>query len=271
MSRMKDATPRPPTSRHRGRQARFSVEASAVVHAGDGDFSCTVEDLSRSGVRLAGNLPTSLDRILDLTLRGGRSDPELRIRARPARWTEGPGGRGAAFEFLDVAADQHRGIDRLVESRAARAPDPGAGLDALRPGASLREIRAALESIAVPQRIALAARAGRKERDALRHDSLPAVLDALARNSQLTLAEARALAASPHLSPGTLEALAADSRWDRDEELRVAIVSNSRTPPPLADRLVGELGADRARRLLRRPGLAPLARERLSRRVARSH
>src|SRR5512147_2841932 len=109
---MKD-TRLPPTSAHRGRHARFAVQASAVVHAAEGDYPCTVEDVSRSGVRLSGPLPTTLDRILDLTLRGGTSEPELRVRARPARRT-GAASAGAAFEFLDLATDQARGIGRLV-------------------------------------------------------------------------------------------------------------------------------------------------------------
>ena len=253
------------------RHARFTVEASAIVHAGQGDYPCTVDDLSRSGVRLTGSLPSPLDRILDLTLRGGRSEPELRLRARTARSTEGPSGPGAAFEFLDIAADQRRGIARLVERGAVHPPHGGAPLEALRAGASIREIRSTLESIPPPQRIGLAARATKKEREWLRHDVLPAVLDALARNPQLGAAEARSLAASPHLSVGTIEALAADHRWSRDEDLRLAIVSHSRTPAILADRLVAELGVDDARRLLRRPGLTPHARDRISRRVARSH
>ena len=267
---MTDARPGPPTSR-RGRHARFAVEASAIVHAAQGDYPCTVEDLSQSGVRLTGPLPPTLDRILDLTLRGGRSEPELRVRARPTRRVERGSATGAAFEFLDVAPDQLRGIGRLVESGVIRSASPVTGLETLRPAASIREIRGALEAIPLPQRIALATRASKKERDALRHDTHAAVLDALARNPQLSVAEARALAASPHLAAGTLEALAGDARFTRDEDLQMAIAGHPRASIPLVEHLLAEFDADRARRWLRRPGLAPQVRERLSRRVARGH
>jgi hypothetical protein len=265
-----DIPVRPPSTR-RGRHVRFAVDASAIVHAAEGDYPCMVEDLSRSGVRLSGPLPPALDRILDLTLRSSRSEPELRLRARPARRTDDVSGTVTAFEFLDVAPDQHRGIDRLVESGVVRAAHPSTGLEALRPSSSIREIRAALESIPLPQRIGLATRAGKKEREALRHDTHAAVLDALARNPNLSAPEARALAASPHLAAGTLDAFAADGRFVRDDDMRLAIIGHPRASHALVEHLVAEFDADHARRLLRRPGLAPQVRERLSRRVARGH
>lgn len=264
-------TPLRPPSARRGRHARFAVDASAIVHAAERDYPCTVEDLSRSGVRLSGPLPPALDRILDLTLRGGRSEPELRLRARPARRTDAPSGTVAAFEFLDVAPDQDRGIGRLVESGVLRTAHVANGLEALRPSASIREIRAALDSIPLPQRIGLAARAGKKEREALRQDTHAAVLDALARNPNLTVPEARALAASPHLAAGTLDALAADGRFGRDDDVRLAIVGHPRASHALVEHLVAAFDADHARRLLRRPGLAPQVRDRLSRRLVRGH
>jgi hypothetical protein len=241
-----------------------------VVHAAEGDYPCTVEDVSRSGVRLSGPLPTTLDRILDLTLRSGTSEPELRVRARPARRT-GAASAGAAFEFLDLATDQARGIGRLVESGVLRIAQVPSGLESLRPAAPIHEIRAVLEAIGLPQRIALATHAGRKEREALRHDTHAAVLDALSRNPNLTLPEARVLAMSPHLGSATLDALATDNRFTRDEEVRLAIVGHSKASRAVVERLVAEFDADHARRLLRRPGLAPQVRERLSRRVARGH
>lgn len=267
---MKVTSVRPPSAR-RGRHVRFAVEASAVVHASEGDFPCTVEDLSRSGVRLSGALPPTLDRILDLTLQGVRSEPELRVRARAARRIDDPAGGGAAFEFLDVAPDQQRGIGRLVETGVIRVAHPSSGLETLRPTATVREIRAALEAIPLPLRIALATRAGRREREALRHDTHAAVLDALARNPHLTPPEARVLAASPHLVAGTLEALAADARFARDEEVRLAVAGHPRSPVVLVEHLMAAFDAEHARRLARRPGLPPQIRERLARRVARGH
>lgn len=158
-----------------------------------------------------------------------------------------------------------------MESGWTHPSSPEVALDALRPGAPVPEIRAALEAIPAPQRIAFAARAGRKGRELLRHDTLPAVLDALARNPRLSTAEACLLVGSPHLSTAALEALALDPRRERNDDWTVAILSSTRATPRVADALLARIEVVEARRLLRRPHLAPQARERLSRRVARGH
>jgi hypothetical protein len=60
-------------------------------------------------------------------------------------------------------------LARLLETPAV------VSLDSLKPGASPQDIKSALEAIPLPQRIALASRAGLKEREHLRLDANPSV------------------------------------------------------------------------------------------------
>jgi hypothetical protein len=124
-----------------------------------------------------------------------------------------------------------------------------------------------VEAIPLPQRIALSARAKVKEREYLRSDTHPAVLEALVRNPGLTVAEARSIATSPYLAPGTLDALANDSRFREDEELRIAIASHARVSMGTAEKVTASFNVPQIKKLLAKPGLQQALREKLFRKT----
>jgi hypothetical protein len=113
----------------------------------------------------------------------------------------------------------------------------------------------------------LSSRAGPKEREFLRSDTHPAVLEALARNPNLSVAEARALAASLNLMSGTLDSLANDPRFKGDEELRMAVAIHPRVSLFTAERVTADFKVPQIKKLLAKPGLNQFLREKLFRRT----
>jgi hypothetical protein len=67
--------------------------------------------------------------------------------------------------------------------------------------------------------------------------------------------------------PGTLDALANNQRFKDDEELRVAVAVHPRVPLPTAERLTASLKPQQLKKLLARPGLNQILRERLIRKM----
>jgi hypothetical protein len=177
------------------------------------------------------------------------------------------GGMAIALEYVDVDDAKRDALERLL-ARILEAP-AGSSLDDLKPGASPQEIRKTLESIPLPQRMGLATRASQRDREYLLQDTNAAVLDALARNPNLTLPEARALATSVYLIPGTLDALANDVRFRSDDELRMTIAAHPRVSLGTAEKVTAGFKTPQIKQLLTKPGLSQLLRERLFRRTTR--
>jgi hypothetical protein len=173
-----------------------------------------------------------------------------------------------AIEFVDLDEAQRDDLEILL-ARLLESDPPASPLDALKPGVSPLEIKKALESIPLPQRLSLATRAPLREREFLRLDTNAAVLDALVRNPNLVLAEARTIAASPFLSSPSIDALAADPRFGADEELVLALAVHPRIALPTAEKLTAPFKPPQLRRLLAKPGLNPSLRDRLLKRLTR--
>lgn len=93
----------------------------------------------------------------------------------------------------------------------------------------------------VSQRIRLATRAGRLERQILLRDNSPQVLLGLTANPRIDEQEVRDLVRSPHAASGVLQHVAKDRRWSANYEIRLALVRNPKTPTPLAQRLLTTL------------------------------
>ena len=249
------------------RQAnRFRAGVRVDLDSGTGTIECEAENISKTGVLLVGPLPTPLSETLEFTIYAPTGNLKVHLVGRVVRvGPDGDGGVRVAVEFAGMDEQKRAGLDsllsRLLEVGSAQGP-----FDHLKPGAPPLEIKKALEAIRLPQRIALSARAGPKEREFLKLDTQPAVLEALARNPNLTVAEARALAASTHLMQGTLEALANDPRFKDDEELRMAVATHPRVTLSTAERVTLGFKPAQLKKLLTRPGINQLLREKLIRR-----
>jgi hypothetical protein len=172
-----------------------------------------------------------------------------------------------ALEFVDMDDSKRDAIEvfvaRLLEAPAATS------FEHLKPGASPQDVKKALEAIPLAQRISMSSRAPLKDREILRLDSNPAVLEALVRNPGLGVEEARALAASAYLLPGTLELLAIDLRFKDDEALRMAVAVHPRVSLATAEKVTAALKAPQIRKLLAKPGLSQALRDKLLRRTQR--
>jgi hypothetical protein len=259
----------PDSSSTTPRGFRFQAGLPAALFAGDEELACRAHNLSRTGVLLVGALPAPSGQEIEFAIRAPVGGLEQRFIGRVARIEEGSEGGEIrlAVEFLALDLDQKEKLEMLLARvMEGMAPAP---LEALRPGSPPHEIRKALESVPLAHRIGLAARAGPREREYLRQDTHPAVLESLARNPNILLAEVRTLLAVIHLPGSTLELIAADQRWSKDEELRILVATHPHVPYPLAERITAGLQGPALKKVLARPSLNAVLRDKIVRRIAR--
>ena len=251
------------------RGPRFAAGLPAALLTGGREHDCRAHNLSRTGVLLVGAFPPPTGEQVAFALRSPGGDIDHRFTGRVARLEQGddPGELRVAVEFVAVDAEQKRIIELLV-ARVVEGLAP-ASLAALRPGSPPQEIRKALGLVSVPHRIALAARAGPREREFLRYDYHPAVLESLARNPNITLVEIRALLEVTQLQPSMLQSVAADPRWSKDEDVRILVATHPQVPFPLAERIISELPLPVLKKVLTRPSLNAVLRDKIVKRHAR--
>ena len=131
-----------------------------------------------------------------------------------------------------------------------------------------------IKQLTVPERMRLAMKATRTERQILLRDNSPQVLLGLLTNPRIEDREVLELVRSTQASGEILKRVASTRRWSTNAEIRAAVVKNPKTPTPLALRLLDslrtpELGilakAGSTREKIRRAALA-LYLKRVSRR-----
>jgi hypothetical protein len=248
---------------------RFRVGVHAELEDGQQSIGCEARNVSRTGVLLFGRLAAPKTDSVNFALVAPAGGPTVRLSGRVVRVEPNPEGEGLliALEFVEMD-DSRRNALEVFLARFLETPT-GPSLDGLKPGATPQEIKKALESIPLPQRIALSSRAALKDREFLRCDTHPAVLEALVRNPGLSVDEARALAGSAYLMSGTLDALANDLRFKEDEALRMAVAIHPRVSLPTAERVTADFKLPQIKKLLAKPGLNQILREKLFRRTQR--
>jgi hypothetical protein len=251
------------------RDYRFPAGVPATVDVGGRSIPCSAENLSRSGVLLVGRLPSPAVERLEFTLKTPNGSFEVQLVGRAVRIDHDPARDEAhlAVEFVDLAAGKREELEVFL-ARLLESP-PSGTLEGLRPGAAPHEVKKVLEAIPLPQRISLAQRGELKQREILRQDQHPAVLESVVHNPNLTLAEARALAASPFLMSGTIDLLAGDLRFRGDEELRMVLATHPRVSTVTAEKLTADFTPPQIKKLFARPGLNQLLREKLFRKLTR--
>lgn len=226
------------------------------------------DEISRAGVSLSGELPMPESDTIEVTIRSTAGDLRLTTTAQVTHAVndEETGETHLGVEFASLTDEQHRVLDDMV-SRVAEGMSP-APLQALPPGAGPDLVRKALDAIPLPHRIQMARKALPREREFLRQDPSPPVLDALARNPNITLPEVKVLARMPLILPATVEAMADDPRWRRDEELKILLATHPRVSLQVAERLAFELDLQGMRRLLQKPGLHDAVKGKLRARMS---
>ncbi len=249
--------------------SRFLAGLPAVLTWEGDDYVCLAGDLSRSGVLLTGNLPSSSGPLVTVSLSSVAGDLRLTAVGQVARVIEdhenGEVRLGVTFDEL---TDRQRETLESLVARVVEGVSPAA-LESLPPDAQPRQIREALERIPVAHRASVAARGAVREREIMLHDSDPQVLDALARNPNLTPPEARVLLRARQLLPRTLQHLARDGRWTGSDEFKLHIACHPNAPLAVAERLVEGLSPDGRRRALVQPGLNPTLRMKLGQKARR--
>ena len=247
------------------RGTRFAAGLPAVLHLQKNDYECVAYNLSRSGALVVGRFPSLAGYRVEVTIRHPQGGLSVRLAGRVVRAEHEEGDDHLALEFMELDAAKQDKLEILL-ARVIEGLSP-APIEALRPGAPVHEVRRALEQVPLPHRISLATRATPREREFLCQDMHPQVLEALVRNPNLRLPEARSLATVPHLQPSTLELLSRDTRWVNDEEINCAIVAHPRTPLVLAMKIVDKLKPPAIKKLIQRPGVPPSIRTQLQRRL----
>lgn len=253
------------------RAARVDGDLPVVIlHEGE-ELRCRAVNLSRSGLLLTGRAawPSATELRLIVSSPGG--DLHATATVRRVRLEPSPGGGppDLAVEFLNLDPLEHEGLEFLLQRLLEGQGSAPGGIPHVPRGAPPHEATRLLDAVPLAHRIAVAARASAPEREALFHDRHPPVIDALAHNPMLTVAEARLLASSPHISPVGLARLAGEARWTADEEVRIRIVANAHVPLAVAERLIDTLSLPAKRRALHAPGLQPAVRAALLHRLSR--
>jgi hypothetical protein len=248
--------------------ARFTAGTPAVLHDEGRDYACTAVSLSRTGVLLVGQLPWPATPAVDVTIRSAPGDVKVNLSGNVVHvlQDEESGETRIGLEFHELDENNLLGLELLI-SRVVEGMAP-ASLETLPPGAAPRMVREALELIPVAHRIALAGRAQLRERRFLRQDTTLQVLEGLARNPNISLAEIKDLARLHQILPTTVEVMAEDRRWMNDEEMQILLATHPRVALELAEKVIARMKDRTLRKLIRNPGLNPTIKERLLRRFS---
>ena len=91
------------------------------------------------------------------------------------------------------------------------------------------------------QRILLASKANRQERQILLRESAPPVAMALLSNPRIEPKEVLQIAKNPQAASGVLQRIAQDRRFSGNYEIQLALVKNPKTPSPIAMRMIEAL------------------------------
>lgn len=252
------------TTKHPKRtEIRFQTGLPAVLHYHGRNYPCLATSLSRSGVLLSGEIPWPSETEVSFTVSNAEGQLRMRLSGRVAHVYQDVGQHKTrvGLEFDSIPEECSRTMDALV-ARVMEGTDL-APLKLLRAGSPPSEVIKALERIPLAHRISLAKRANPVERGFLRQDPKPQVLEALARNPNLTPTEIKQLVRMHQLLPSTLEFIADDSRWVNDEELKLLVATHPRVSLQVAEEVVETLGEQARRKVLMKPGLNAELRKKL--------
>lgn len=235
-------------------QTRFDAERNRIellFETGE-ELQKSLENLERRGLLLI-RLEQPLEPGENVTARLAFGDTETSVETRVRQvFRSGVTEHGIALE----PRGEVRAPGRMAPAESAPSDDdedPGPDPDAPRVRSEMTGASIALDirRMNVSQKMRLASRASRLERQVLLRDSSPQVLMSLLVNPQIDQQEVRELVRSPHAASGVLQHVAKDKRWSNHYEIRLALVKNPKTPTPLAQRLLSTL---------RKPDLQALAK-----------
>ena len=108
-----------------------------------------------------------------------------------------------------------------------------------------------LRGLSQMEKILLAVKADRSERAILAQDNDPRVLLSLLRNPRLTVDEVTRIAKSSFLTFQIADVIMKASQWYGNQDIRVALINNPKTPPAFAMRILPTLPVAEVRNIAR--------------------
>ncbi|HEX5735719.1 MAG TPA: PilZ domain-containing protein [Blastocatellia bacterium] len=113
-----------------------------------------------------------------------------------------------------------------------------------------------IRNLSRTEKLWLAPKADRSERQVLIQDNDAQVIFSLLKNPRITAEEVIRIARSPLLSSITAELIAKTTIWAGNSEIRAALVHNPRTPTPLAIKLLPTLPDPEIRQIAKSGGVS---------------
>jgi len=182
------------------------------------------DDLSMGGLRLQTSEAIALNTTILLTLRG-------------------PFG-GEAIAKATVVAQLPDGLALAVDG------DPDERLARLlaKPETNIWE---RMRAMTQTEKLLLAVKADRSERAVLLQDNDPRVLLSLLRNPRITVDEVVRVAKSSYLNVQIADVISKTGQWMSSLDVRLGLIHNAKTPPPLALRILSTLPDSEVRNIAR--------------------
>ena len=217
-----------------GTTLRLDFENAEALRSFAGDW------LTKEGclVRLSEPLKLWTELTVELRQEGAS---RLAVEARVVQvFGGGAGGFATALQATETEPLVAFAADPAVtgkppEGEPAKTTPEGCGeMQGSSPAFRIREMN-------ITEKIRLAPKASRTERQILLRDNSPQVLMSLLANPRIEDKEVLAVAKSSSPSSGVLQRIAKDRRWSTNYEIRLALVKNPHTPTPLAVRMLDTL------------------------------
>ena len=145
---------------------------------------------------------------------------------------------------VGFALDDPEAARRQIEPLLDRARRGGAPAEST-------NLQIRIQRMSMLEKQELAMTGDRVARMLLMKDSNKAIHLFVLRNRQVTADEIRVIASYRNINPDALQRIAQNQEWMRDLRIVAAIVSNPKTPPQVAVKLVERLPAAEIRRLAR--------------------
>ena len=202
-----------------GTTLRLDFDSSEALRAFAGDWLRTEGCLVQLGEALKLWTPLTVELRHAGVSRGAVEARVLQV------FGAGPGGFDTALQAADAGP-----LEELASESAARSGE----VQGTSPAFRIREMN-------VSEKMRLASKATRGERQILLRDASPQVLMGLLANPRIEDKEVLALVKNASASGGVLQRIAKDRRWSGNYEIRLALVKNPHTPTPLALKMLETL------------------------------